>query len=156
MANKSFNLHPQQLSLADGTELRLCPLERTHGKPLYCSADGRFFNHKGRELRPSVLRQRTWRSHNGISGSHYPSMRQYGNCHILIALTWIGPRPTAINPLTGESVCYECHHRNGDMYDNRASNLIWLSRDDHRRYDAALRTALRHGLNLAGDVYEGE
>lgn len=146
MANKSFNLHPQQLSLADGTELRLCPLDRTHGKPLYCSADGRFFNHKGRELRPSVSRQRTWRSHNGISGSHYPSMRQYGNCHILIALTWIGPRPEG----------YECHHRNGDMYDNRASNLIWLSRDDHRRYDAALRAALRHGLNLAGDVYEGE
>lgn len=146
MANKSFNLHPQQLSLADGTELRLCPLDRTHGKPLYCSADGRFFNHKGRELRPSVLRQRTWRSHNGISGSHYPSMRQYGNCHILIALTWIGPRPEG----------YECHHRNGDMYDNRASNLIWLSRDDHRRYDAALRAALRRGLNLAGDVYEGE
>ena len=146
MANKSFNLHPQQLSLADGTELRLCPLDRTHGKPLYCSADGRFFNHKGRELRPSVLRQRTWRSHNGISGSHYPSMRQYGNCHILIALTWIGPRPEG----------YECHHRNGDMYDNRASNLIWLSRDDHRRYDAALRAALRRGLNLAGDVYEGD
>ena len=146
MANKSFNLHPQQLSLADGTELRLCPLDRTHGKPLYCSADGRFFNHKGRELRPSVSRQRTWRSHNGISGSHYPSMRQYGNCHILIALTWIGPRPEG----------YECHHRNGDMYDNRASNLIWLSRDDHRRYDAALRAALRRGLNLAGDVYEGE
>lgn len=146
MANKSFNLHPQQLSLADGTELRLCPLDRTHGKPLYCSADGRFFNHKGRELRPSVLRQRTWRSHNGISGSHYPSMRQYGNCHILIALTWIGPRPEG----------YECHHRNGDMYDNRASNLIWLSHDDHRRYDAALRAALRRGLNLAGDVYEGD
>ena len=146
MANKSFNLHPQQLSLADGTELRLCPLDRTHGKPIYCSADGRFFNHKGRELRPSVLRQRTWRPHNGISGSHYPSMRQYGNCHILIALTWIGPRPEG----------YECHHRNGDMYDNRASNLIWLSRDDHRRYDAALRAALRRGLNLAGDVYEGE
>ena len=146
MANKSFNLHPQQLSLADGTELRLCPLDRTHGKPLYCSADGRFFNHKGRELRPSVSRQRTWRSHNGISGSHYPSMRQYGNCHILIALTWIGPRPEG----------YECHHRNGDMYDNRASNLIWLSRDDHRRYDAALRAALRRGLNLAGDVYEGD
>ena len=146
MANKSFNLHPQQLSLADGTELRLCPLDRTHGKPLYCSADGRFFNHKGRELRPSVLRQRTWRSHNGISGSHYPSMRQYGNCHILIALTWIGPRPEG----------YECHHRNGDMYDNRASNLIWLSRDDHRRYDAALRAALRRGLNLAGDVYESD
>ena len=146
MANKSFNLHPQQLSLADGTELRLCPLDRTHGKPLYCSADGRFFNHKGRELRPSVLRQRTWRSHNGISGSHYPSMRQYGNCHILIALTWIGPRPEG----------YECHHRNGDMYDNRASNLIWLSRDDHRRYDAALRAAIRRGLNLAGDVYEGD
>ena len=73
-------------------------------------------------------------------------MRQYGNCHILIALTWIGPRPDG----------YECHHRNGDIYDNRASNLIWLSRDDHRRYDAALRTALRCGLNLAGDCYEGE
>ena len=69
-------------------------------------------------------------------------MRQYGNCHILIALTWIGPRPEG----------YECHHRNGDMFDNSASNLVWLSRDDHRRYDAALR----RGLNLAGDIYEGD
>lgn len=146
MATTTNQIFPAKGKALDGTELRLCPLDRTHGKPLYCSADGRFFNHKGRELRPSVSRQRTWRSHNGISGSHYPSMRQYGNCHILIALTWIGPRPEG----------YECHHRNGDMYDNRASNLIWLSRDDHRRYDAALRAALRHGLNLAGDVYEGE
>lgn len=146
MATTINQIFPAKRKASDGTELRLCPLDRTHGKPLYCSADGRFFNRKGRELRPSVLRQRTWRSHNGISGSHYPSMRQYGNCHILIALTWIGPRPDG----------YECHHRNGDMYDNRASNLIWLSRDDHRRYDAALRAALRRGLNLAGDVYEGE
>ena len=146
MATTINQIFPAKGKALDGTELRLCPLDRTHGKPLYCSADGRFFNASGRELRPSVLRQRTWRSHNGISGSHYPSMRQYGNCHILIALTWIGPRPDG----------YECHHRNGDMYDNRVSNLIWLSHDDHRRYDAALRAALRRGLNLAGDCYEGE
>ena len=30
----------------DGTEVRLCPLEKTDGKPLYCSRDGAFYSRR--------------------------------------------------------------------------------------------------------------
>jgi hypothetical protein len=73
-------------------------------------------------------------------------MRQYGNCHILIALTWIGPRPEG----------YECHHRNGDMYDNRASNLIWLSHEAHRRFDAASKKGLVLERQDPGEIMQYE
>ena len=36
----------------------------------------------------------------------------------------------------------ECHHLNGNICDNRASNLIWLSQTEHRRFDAALAQGL--------------
>ena len=32
----------------------------------------------------------------------------------------------------------ECHHLNGNKFDNRPDNLIWLSRSRHRHYDARL------------------
>ena len=54
------------------------------------------------------------------------------HCHILVAIAWIGPR----------RFYHECHHLNGDNTDNRASNLIWLSPEAHRRFDAALKKGL--------------
>lgn len=59
------------------------------------------------------------------------------HCHILVAIAWICPR--RVDRLGHK---YECHHLNGDHTDNRASNLIWLSHEAHRRFDAALRQGL--------------
>ena len=95
---------PKQLSLTDGTIVKLCPTD----KPLYCSKQGRFYSlHNAiltaegwllHEVKPSFSPRRRrgkWKSSNGISGSQYPTMRHFGNkhCHNLMALTWLGPRP---------------------------------------------------------------
>ena len=43
----------------------------------------------------------------------------------------------------------ECHHLNGNKFDNRPDNLIWLSRSRHRHYDARLK-ALKAKLGYLG------
>ena len=72
--------------------------------------------------------------------SYYPRMCGFiGNpyCHLLVAIAWVGPR--RVDRLGRK---YECHHLNGDNTDSRASNLIWLSKAEHLRFDAALRQGL--------------
>ena len=44
MATK--NKFPERGRTEDGTEVRLCPLEKTDGKPLYCSRDGVFYSRR--------------------------------------------------------------------------------------------------------------
>lgn len=141
----------EKIFLSDGTELRLCAnaVPKNGNRKLYCSAAGKFYSLSRRGLNPVkyvYTKNFHWKPNNH---SNYPRMCNYrGNpsCHLLIAFAWIGPRRDK----------QECHHLNGDLTDNRASNLIWLSHEEHLRYDAALRAALRRGKNLAGDVYEGE
>ena len=58
-------------------------------------------------------------------------------CHILVCATFHGPRPVDKNGRV-----FECHHLNGNPIDNRAENLIFLSHEDHRRFDAALKRGL--------------
>ena len=137
----------------DGTEVRLCPLEKTDGKPLYCSRDG-----PPRDTR--------------LCHTRYPSVRQYGNvmCHTVMALTWIGPRPAGC----------ECDHINGNIYDWRADNLEWVTQEENRKRAVILRARrmvarqdndpskdpknmsseellqLFNMYNVAGDVYAGE
>ena len=148
---KNFIEPQEKIFLSDGTELRLCvgAVARRGSAKLYCSCMGIFFSLSSRGLNQvQYYCTKNFRPKPNVH-SNYPRMSNFRGdpyCHLLIARTWIGSRPEG----------YECHHLNGDMFDNRASNLVWLSPDDHRRYEAALRAALRRGLNLAGDVYEGE
>ena len=113
------------------------PLELTGGKILFCSSDGRFFNKKGKELKPSYRPNAPSRKSGGWA--KYKLMRHYGVelCHILVCATFHGPRPVDENGRV-----FECHHLNGNPIDNRAENLIFLSREDHRRFDAALKRGL--------------
>ena len=118
---------PEQLRLTDGTIVRRCPTD----KPLYCSRAGRFYSIHGmaitdegcvmHEVQPSFspVRRKRWRSSNGISGTQYPIMRHFDcmNCHTLIALTWIGPRPEGM----------EIDHLNGDRCDYSADNLQYVT-----------------------------
>lgn len=148
---KNFIEPQEKIFLSDGTELRLCvgAVARQGSAKLYCSCMGIFFSLSSRGLNQvQYYHTKNFRPKPNVH-SYYPRMSNFRGapyCHLLIALTWIGSRPEG----------YECHHLNGDMFDNRASNLVWLSPDAHRRYDAALRATLRRGLNLAGDCYEGE
>ena len=114
-----------------------CPLELTGGKILFCSSDGRFFNKKGKELKPSYRPNAPSRKSGGWA--KYKLMRHYGAelCHVLVCATFHGPRPVDKNGRV-----FECHHLNGNPIDNRAENLIFLSHEDHRRFDAALKRGL--------------
>ena len=130
-------LPAEKIYLPDGTELRLCKgiVSRTGNRKLYCSKAGLFYSLSTRGLNPNKpYVTKNFRRKPNVH-SNYPRMCGWvGNphCHILVAIAWIGPRRCN----------HECHHLNGDHTDNRASNLIWLSHEEHLRFDAALRKGL--------------
>ena len=117
--------------------IKQCPLELTGGKILFCSSDGRFFNKRGKELKPSYCPNAPSRKSGGWA--KYKLMRGYGIqlCHILVCATFHGPRPVDENGRV-----FECHHLNGNPTDNRAENLIFLSHGDHRRFDGLTNNLL--------------
>lgn len=168
------NLYPSSLVYEDGTEVRLCPLDKTKGKALYVSADGRcfsFYRCKLRLIKPEADTSKTNRF-NGQRKQKYLRMTSYGNIlvHIAVATVWIGPR------LEG----YECDHLNGITTDNRVTNLQWVSSAENRKRAVILRARrmiarqdgrpellpenmkpeellkLFNSYNVAGDVYAGE
>ena len=85
------------------------------------------------EVQPSFspVRRKRWRSSNGISGTQYPVMRHFDcmNCHTLMALTWIGPRPEGM----------EIDHLNGDRCDCSADNLEYVTPAENRKRAKLLR-----------------
>ena len=141
MQNNSL-LPPEIIYLPDGTELRLCKgvVSRTGNRKLYCSKEGLFYSLSTRGLNPNkpYLTKNFRRKPN--NHSNYPRMCSWvrsPHCHLLVAIAWIGPRQ--VDRLGRK---YECHHLNGNHTDNRASNLIWLTHAEHRRFDAALKKGL--------------
>ena len=42
----------------------------------------------------------------------------------------------------------ECHHLNGNKFDNRPDNLIWLDREEHRLFDTVQRALRIAGRDL--------
>ena len=169
------NLYPSSLVYGDGTEVRLCPLDKTKGKALYVSADGRcfsFYRCKLRLIKPEADTSKTNRF-NGQRKQKYLRMTSYGNIlvHIAVAIVWIGPKP-------GDE--FECDHLNGITTDNRVTNLQWVSPAENRKRAVILRARrmiarqdgrpellpenmkpeellkLFNSYNVAGDVYAGE
>ena len=144
-------LPPEKIYLPDGTELRLCKgiVSRTGNRKLYCSKAGLFYSLSTRGLNPNKpYVTKNFRRKPNVH-SNYPRMCGWvgnPNCHILVAIAWIGPgtssRQTGGVASAEKGIKMECHHLNGNICDNRASNLIWLSHEAHRRFDAALRQGL--------------
>ena len=103
-----------------------CPTD----KPLYCTRDGHFFSLTKfglREVKPCFAVPRDPR----VCHTRYPFMRQFGNrtCHMLMALTWIGPRPEG----------YEVDHLNGDMLDWSTDNLEYVTPTENIKRAKLLR-----------------
>jgi len=169
------NLYPSSLVYEDGTEVRLCPLDKTQGKALYVSAAGRcfsFYRCKLRLIKPEADTSKTNRF-NAHRKQKYLRMTSYGNIlvHIAVAIVWIGPKP-------GDE--FECDHLNGITTDNRVENLQWVTPAENRKRAVILRArrmiarddrrpellpenmkpeellALFNAYNVAGDCYEGE
>ena len=174
MAKTKLNL-PPSLFLEDGTEVRLLPLEKTGGKALYVSADGRCFSYFRcvlRLVKPQADTSKTNRF-NAHRKQKYLRMTSYGNIlvHIAVAIVWIGPKP---------SDEFECDHLNGITTDNRVTNLQWVTPTENRKRAVILRARrmvarqdndpsklpenmpseellkLFNSYNVAGDVYAGE
>ena len=134
-------MYNQQISLPDGTLVKYCHTP----EPLYASEDGKhiYLNNPLtgvlRELPQQLLkpaprsvnygRKQTYKKVQIGAGANH---RNY-LVHLLVAAAWHGPH---------RYPDFECHHLNGITTDNHASNLIWLTPPDHRRFDAALKQGL--------------
>ena len=134
------NLYPSSLVYEDGTEVRLCPLEKTKGKALYVSADGRCFSYYRRVLRlvkPQADTSKTNRF-NGHRKQKYLRMTSYGNIlvHRAVAMVWI----TVLEPeQTSHAGCMVVDHLNGITTDNRVENLQWVTRKENEKRAKLLR-----------------
>jgi len=62
-------------------------------------------------------------------------------CHVIIALTWIGPRPTYFDA-KGQLRPMEIDHLNGDIMNWSADNLQYVTTKENQRRASILR-ALR-------------
>ena len=138
MAKTKLKL-PPSLAYEDGTEVRLVPLEKTGGKALYVSADGRCFSYYRRVLRlvkPQADTSKTNRF-NGRRKQKYLRMTHYGNIlvHRAVALVWLERLDTQL--CDAEHMVVD--HLNGIYTDNRKENLQWVTRKENDRRAKLLR-----------------
>ena len=130
--------HPPQMAvLQDGTEIRLVPLERTKGRPLYVSRDGvpySYVNGVFRKIKPTL-------SFKKYESKCRLKMRRHGDIYLHRAVkeAWDCPCPPG----------YECDHINGNHFDNRLENLEWVTREENVR-----RRWLMHAAR--GEGYSGK
>lgn len=133
---------PPRQVLQDGTEVRLVPLEKTKGRPLYVSRDGVPYSFATGKLVQITPVQNTTPSSktNGCRKQRYLVLQNHNGIklHHAVALAWIGPRPEGC----------ECDHLNGIVADNRADNLEWVTPAENRCRALILRQ-LRKTMNVA-------
>ena len=90
--------------------------------------EGNVINRKGEALKPDFSPGKAAYT----KGSVHPIVNIAGKKHnihrLICAARWGLPRK-------GQ----ECHHLNGNKFDNRPMNLIWLDHDRHMHYDRRMR-----------------
>ena len=68
------------------------------------------------------------------------------NCHVIIALTWIGPRPTYFDR-QGQLCQMEIDHLNGDILNWSADNLQYVTPSENHRRSHILRQLRQQGID---------
>ena len=112
--------------------IKQVPPESVGDKILFAGTDGKFYNAKGRELKPAFgpAMQRGTRNAR-FSGSCYPIMANFGGrlCHHLIWETFVGPRTKGM----------EIDHINGNKMDWSLDNLQEVTPAENRKRAKILR-----------------
>ena len=113
------------------------PSEIIGGKTLFATPDGKFFNKKGKELKPTYTPNRPSRKSGGHA--NYMRMRQYCDkcCHVLIYETFIGRRIPEM----------QIDHINGVPTDNSADNLQLVTPAENIKRAKILRALRKAGRN---------
>jgi hypothetical protein len=107
--------------------IKQVPPESVGGKILFAGTDGKFYNAKGRELKPHFNPG----SQNLKGGSAYPQMTNFAHrlCHHLIYETFVGPRTKGL----------EIDHINGNKMDWSLDNLEEVTPAENRKRAKLLR-----------------
>ena len=108
--------------------IKLIPPELIGGKTYYADSEGNILNAKGQILKPVFSEA----MQNYKRGSCHPVVHIAGknrNIHILVCATFWGPRKPG----------QHCHHFDGNKFNNRPTNLIFLDPEEHHRFDRAMR-----------------
>ena len=97
------------------------------GKTYFADENGNIQNAKGKILKP--LFSTSNKNHRG--GSVYPhvSLNVDKDIHSLVCAAFWGIRQSG----------QVCHHLDGNKFNNRPDNLIWLYPDEHRFYDKLVK-----------------
>jgi hypothetical protein len=109
--------------------IKQIPLSLIDGKIYFADEEGNIRNAKGRKRKPDFCPAK--QHHQG--GSVYPVVKIADlnrNIHLLVCAAFWGERP---------SKDYVCHHLDGNKFNNRPDNLIWVHKKDHPRWDRAMR-----------------
>ena len=121
------------------------PPDEVGGKVLWGHPDGYFLNALGQKIAHDFCPCMQNKRYGGSPA--YPNLRatRVRNCHILMALTFHGDRPTFTDK-NGKTYVGICHHLIPDKLDYRPANLLcWLTREQHTEADRRQR-ALRKVL----------
>ena len=108
--------------------IKQIPPEFIFGKTYYADTFGNIRNSKGKTLKARF--SQAMRTHKG--GSNYPIVEIAGknfSIHKLVCAAFYGmPQPDQV-----------CHHLDGNKFNNRPENLIWLYPKEHTKFDNVMR-----------------
>ena len=111
--------------------IKRIPPQIIDGRTYYATSEGHILNAKGKQLVENFCPAKR----NYKRGSCYPCIRIAGKDrrihHLVCATFWGLPQPNQI-----------CHHLDGNKFNNRPDNLIWLSREDHPKFDRLTRQGI--------------
>ena len=122
--------------------IKQVPPELIGGKTYYADTDGNILNAKGRKLKP-LFSPANRISRPNMHGA-YPYVNiagKYPTVHKLVCTAFWGlPKPNQV-----------CHHLDGNKFNNRPDNLIWVSREEHPNFDRAVRNGIIYKHVISND-----
>ena len=111
--------------------IKQIPPSLVGGKIYFADEEGHILNRAGRKRKPDFNPA----MQNFKGGSLYPVVKIADinrRIHILVCSAFWGIRQPG----------QVCHHLDGNKFNSRPDNLIWLFPDEHRRYDQLVKQGI--------------